>query len=48
VLGGPHCRLVDRLVVALDPNIINHNSTVIASDCEKCGIPRMEIETHNA
>jgi len=46
VLGSSHCRLVDGLIISLDSNIIDHDSTVVAADSEEGGILRVEIKAH--
>ena len=46
VLGSSHSRLVDGLIISLDSNVIDHDSTVIASDSEEGGILGMEVKAH--
>lgn len=38
---------IDWLVVTLDSNIIDHNSTVIKTDSQKCGMLWVEIKAHD-
>ena len=43
MLGGSHSRLIDRLIVALDSNIIDHDGTIVATNGKKGWELRMEV-----
>jgi len=46
VLGSPHSGLVDGLIISLDSNIIDHDSTVVAADSEEGRILGVEVKAH--
>ena len=48
MLGGSHSRLIDRLIVALDSNIIDHDGTIVATDSEEGWVVRVEVKAHDA
>ncbi len=48
MLGSSHCGLIDGLIIALDSDIIDHDGTIVATDCEEGGELGMEIKAHDS
>jgi len=46
VLGSSHSGLVNGLIIALDSNIEDHNSTIVATDSKKSWEFGMEVQAH--
>lgn len=48
MLVGAHGRLVDRLVGGFESDIEDHDSTVVTSSSNKCGMGRMAVNAHDS
>jgi hypothetical protein len=48
MLGSSYGRLINRLVVALDSYIVDHDCSIIATNSEQGRELRVEVKAHNS
>jgi len=48
VLVGSHSGEVHWPVVAFDSDVVHHNGTIVKTNCKKCWVKWMEVQTHDS